>query len=367
MSDEKKKEAPPAKAKANPAEQPLARLPKNITDAPPRNSVLEAIVRSILEAYKPLNYSSAFQALGNTNLLGSYTQHDELETEISKLKLEIRAQAKALTEQTSDAKQKEKQIQGLEKNLRTLEEKQNLSHLLNRVGRNAQEKLLSSPDFKALFDRTTPCLAYVLSIDIRRSTELMLKAREPRLYAKFIIELASQLRNVILDSYGIFDKFTGDGILAFFPDFYSGVDAGYFAMKAASDCHQVFKTHYGDNRSCFISVLRDIGLGIGLDYGPVHVVQIGGDLTVVGTPVVYACRMAGADARHTFVNQPAFEELFERYSAFCDFEQKEIDIKHEGKTLAYDIVLNGKIYTPSIPDWNSSNGAAPNTSSGEDT
>jgi class 3 adenylate cyclase len=279
-------------------------------------------------------------------------QLGELESEISKLKSEINQKAQALLEQSLDTQQKEEKLRDLEGKFQALSEKQRFSHLLTRVGTAAQQKLLESPEFRALFDRESPCSAYVLSIDIRRSTDLMLKAREPKLFAQFITRLASQLRDVILENYGIFDKFTGDGILAFFPEFYSGSDAGYFALKAANSCHRIFAEHYEKNKHCFISVLLGTGLGIGIDYGPVQIVQIGGDFTVVGTPVVYACRMGGADAQHTYLNQPAFEQLFEKYSSVCDFDRCEIDIKHEGKTLAYCAELNGKSYSPAIPPWN---------------
>ncbi len=70
-----------------------------------------------------------------------------------------------------------------------------------------------------------------MSIDIRRSTDLMLKAREPRLFADFVTGLCSKLKNLIVNNYGVFDKFTGDGVLAFFPDFYSGPDAGLLAVR----------------------------------------------------------------------------------------------------------------------------------------
>lgn len=122
-------------------------------------------------------------------------------------------------------------------------------------------------------------------------------------------------------------------------------------LKAAHDCHAVFAEHYRRNKHCFTSILKDIGLGIGIDYGEVQVVQIGGDFTVVGTPVVYACRMGGADAGHTYINQPAFEELFGSYSAVCDFDESEITIKHEGNTLAYSVQLNSKQFEPKLPEW----------------
>jgi class 3 adenylate cyclase len=281
----------------------------------------------------------------------TYPQAGEFATQISELESEIREKTHALLEQELSAKDKQRSIEDLQTNLKVLSEKQSLSHLLSRVGSAAQEMLLTSLSFRALFEQESPHLSFVLSIDIRRSTELMLKARNPRLYAGFITGLAKQLREVILNNYGIFDKFTGDGILAFFPEFYTGDDAGYFVLRAAHDCHRIFTDHYRTNKHCFTSILQDIGLGIGVDYGEVQIVQIGGDFSVVGTPVVYACRMGGADAGHTYINQPAYEELFEAYSAICDFDEHEITIKREGKTLAYGVQLNGKQYDPKAPHW----------------
>jgi len=163
--------------------------------------------------------------------------------------------------------------------------------------------------------------------------------------------LAGHMRQVIIDNFGVFDKFTGDGILAFFPDFYSGKDAGFLCLDAAAKCHEVFAATYKSHRHCFMSVLADTGLGIGIDYGLVQVVQIGGDFTVVGTPVVYACRMGGCTAGDTFVNEPAFEKLFSDLSAYCDFDETVLEIKREGKTIAHRARLNGKTYSPGSPAW----------------
>jgi len=179
----------------------------------------------------------------------------------------------------------------------------------------------------------------------------MLKAREPKLFAEFIMTLAGRMRQIIIDNFGVFDKFTGDGILAFFPEFYSGRDAGFLCLDAATKCHTVFQATYKEHRRCFMSVLADTGLGIGIDYGHVQVVQIGGDFTVVGAPVVYACRMAGCTAGETFVNEPAFEKLFAELSAYCDFDETVLEIKREGKTLAHRAHLNGKTYSAAPPQW----------------
>ena len=44
--------------------------------------------------------------------------------------------------------------------------------------------------------------------------------------------LCEELKGLISDRFGIVDKFTGDGLLASFPDFFSGPDAGYRAISA---------------------------------------------------------------------------------------------------------------------------------------
>ena len=137
----------------------------------------------------------------------------------------------------------------------------------------------------------------------------MLKARKPELFSEFVTELTTALSNVVINNFGVFDKFTGDGILAFFPKFYSGESAILRAVKAAQECHEVFTNHYFNCRKNFNVFIKDVGLGIGMDYGEVSLVNSRNELTVVGIPVVYACRMSSALAGDTLLNQPALEEL----------------------------------------------------------
>jgi adenylate cyclase len=275
----------------------------------------------------------------------------ELDDEVSQLRKEIEGKARELSSKSTALAAQQTEIADLKQKLARFDEIQKLNHLLTRVGPAGQQRLLESPDFRKEFARDTPADSYVLSIDIRRSTELMLKAREPKLYARFVLELAIKLRKTVLENFGVFDKFTGDGVLAFFPEFYAGRDAGLWAVRAALVCHAVFREHYDANRSSFHTVLRDIGLGIGLDFGSLAIVEIGGDLTVVGTPVVYACRMGGAPAGTTLVNHPAYERLFERHAEYCDFRETELDVKHEGKILAYAVTGSGKPLRANQPEW----------------
>jgi len=123
--------------------------------------------------------------------------------------------------------------------------------------------------------------------------------------------------------------------LAFFPKFYSGENAIIRSLKAAEECHIAFKQHYDNSRDCFNVFIKDVGLGIGIDYGNVTLVNTSNELTVVGIPVVYACRMSGAKAGETLLNQPAKEELLAHCTTNLKISETEIQIKNEGTALAY--------------------------------
>jgi class 3 adenylate cyclase len=224
-----------------------------------------------------------------------------------------------------------------------------LNDVLGSVEENARSRLRTDRAFAAMFQGEHD--AYVLCVDIRRSTELMLKATSPALYAAFITQLCTALRAIVWAHHGIFDRFTGDGILAFFPTFYSGDDAGYLALSAAAECHAAFHELYQRSRHCFDVVIKDAGLGIGIDFGSTHLLRHWGSLTVMGKAVVYACRMSGARSGDTLVNQRAYAQLVREYPDHCEFEETEIDIKHEGAMLAHRVRLRDKSLDPRPPGW----------------
>ena len=202
---------------------------------------------------------------------GMQNKLGDIEAELAKMRKQFAEKATALGEAEKDIEKRKK----LEERYKRLLD---LYGVLTQVHSAAQEKLLDTTDedFKKWLEDETigPKDAFVMSIDIRRSTELMLKAREPDLFASFITNLCDGLKKIILDEFGIFDKFTGDGVLAFFPEFFSGEDAGYRIISAASKSHAFFDEHYKKCRHCFSTVLKETGLGIGIDYGSVHMVRI---------------------------------------------------------------------------------------------
>jgi class 3 adenylate cyclase len=315
-----------------------------------------------IESNDPKPYESM------VDVASAFMQRDarvrELESKIASLTgqyLDAEIANMKLREQLEEAEEKgpmyenvSKEKDKLERETVQLREKllkvTSLKHIAEKVEATALDLLVKEENFAELF-KDGACSAFVVSIDLRQSTTLMLKARDPQRYAMFIKDLCDRLYSAVLANHGVFDKFTGDGVLAFFPDFYSGEDAGFWAIRTAATCHLIFKEEYHKHRSCFSSVLSDVGLGIGIDFGAVNLFSLWGGLTVVGAPVVYACRMAAAPAGTTLLNQPAYEQALEKYSAFCKFRERSIDVKGEGPTVTYEVELSGKAYEPIAPDW----------------
>jgi len=275
----------------------------------------------------------------------------EADEEAARLRHEIGQQSRELIDHQANSARKDEIIRELQLKYEKVLAADGLMYLRSRVESAAQELLYASPEFEAKFEGEQACPAYVMSIDIRRSTELMLKARDPHLFARFLVVLTQALREIVLQNHGVFDKFTGDGVLSFFPTFYSGTDAGLWVLQAAQQAHSAFATHYANNRECFSSVLLDVGLGIGIDFGDVRMVRFASEFTAVGRPVVYACRMAGARAGQTLVNQPAYEQLHTKHPNVCELTPVEIVLKHEGRTLAYDARLNDRLSHLELPPW----------------
>ncbi|MGH7127662.1 MAG: alcohol dehydrogenase catalytic domain-containing protein [Planctomycetaceae bacterium] len=150
---------------------------------------------------------------------------------------------------------------------------------------------------------TTPLQMFVMAADIRESTLLMKEAVQFEQFAKIMDKFVSAVRSGIGTPGGWFDKFTGDGFLAYWvvqtssrEEYQRGfVEA---AGNLAHTAHQLIELFHRrvleDFRRNSRNLSDGVGLSIGLDAGPGFVVEIAGELTVVGPPVVGAVRMVSA-------------------------------------------------------------------------
>lgn len=274
-----------------------------------------------------------------------------LDSQISEIRKRIRKRTSELGRSIRSNSVDQKFISQLKEDLKELQTKERLKYIITRVNEEARQKLFDSDKFAALFSERSECDALVISMDIRRSTELMLTAISSELYAEFITSLTEKLSDCVTDNFGIFEKFTGDGVLAFFPDFFSGDDALLFALKTASDCHKTFIDHFNQYMDFFSLDLEQTGLGIGLDNGKISLATINGDLSIVGAPVVYACRYSAAPAGKTFLTESAYTLAKDTPEAGLRFSQVQLNIKHEGTADAYEVVSEGDFSSAKKPDW----------------
>lgn len=194
--------------------------------------------------------------------------------------------------------------------------------------------------------------AFVLSVDIRRSTDLMLQSITPTAFAEFITGLVDDIRSAIFEFHGVYDKFTGDGVLAFFPEFFSEKDSGLRALMTAEKCHRIFKKRHDESLQSFHNPQWNAGLGIGISYGDVELVQEWERLTVVGRPVVYACRYGSCPADKTYLSQQAYSQVSTKYGAHIVVESVPLEIKNANPARAYDIRLRDGLRRPlHEPSW----------------
>lgn len=310
------------------------------------------ISKSISENLKSLSkvtteYSYLFDAFSGN----SFSKQLKLEGEITQLRGRLKETIDELNRLKENDDNNEKQIEELKKIQVELSMKESLNHILPRICEKARTLILDSEKFRNEFKNLRTCQAVVVSIDIRRSTELMLKARTPQLYSKFITTLSNKLSDIIISNFGVFDKFTGDGILAFFPTFYSGNNAILRAIIAADQCHQVFEEHYLNSKDSFNIFIKDIGLGVGIDFGDVSLVNEHNEITVVGVPVVYACRLSSTHAGTTILNLAAKKSLENHLSGHAIYTAIDIPIKNEGTAVAYTASLDFKSIELDAPNW----------------
>lgn len=225
---------------------------------------------------------------------------------------------------------------------------------LNGIDLEAWVAILSDGQLLNRFKGESGFQAFVVSIDVRRSTELMLKANDESDFADFMAYLCAEIVALLKSSFGIVDKFTGDGVLAYFPMFFAGDDAGYRALLFANQAHEAFDRLYRTKRDNFKSIPLDVGLGIGVDFGTIKLKRVNGSLTVIGHPVVFACRFASCAKRgETYLNHAAYVQLA-KYGLHLKFLEARVPLKHEQDHLAYSLQSIDRSRVLSSPDWQTS-------------
>ena len=190
--------------------------------------------------------------------------------------------------------------------------------------------------------------SFVICLDIRNSTKLMFMAHQnPDKYITFIKNLIDKYREYVTNNNGIWDKFTGDGILFYLPMFKKEKQKAIKKiLELSKKFHDIFTEEYKKELkdNLFAVDLKDIGIGIGIDYGLVNYSVENNNLYAMGFPIIYACRLSCAPAYHTYYNVNALNQIINEFENNVPLKSllkkfilpKEISIKgEEGKIQIY--------------------------------
>jgi len=293
--------------------------------------------------YTPFTFASPYVL----NLSDSTNKKiDELNSEIKDKEKENKALLRKINELHSKNEDTSTQLESLRKNVDDIQKRQELLSLTSKIHPQAANIIFDKNNLLDQFNSENETSNTIMSIDIRRSTDLMLNAKSSDDFATFITGLCEGLKKIVINNFGVFDKFTGDGILAYFPEFYSGDDAVYHCCIAAKSCHEFFENYYNQNRDKF-KIIMKTGLGIGIDFGNAKLVRVNGEPTIVGIPVVYACRLSCAPWNHTYLNQPARERMKDNCIKMSEVD---IEIKNQGQATVFDLIDLGDINIKK-PSW----------------
>lgn len=161
----------------------------------------------------------------------------------------------------------------------------------------------------------------VMAADIRESTTLLERARSLQDFAVAVREMINASKEVIGHASGFFDKFLGDGFLAYWiPSDYGlemfeeeeGRAARHLrdAVTLGITMNDVFASGVMD-LSEGIEGIGPMGFSVGIEVGDVGFFRVAEEWTIIGMPVVRASRLAGAkeNVASTYLGEAAKQLL----------------------------------------------------------
>ncbi len=179
--------------------------------------------------------------------------------------------------------------------------------------------------------------------DIRKSQDLMTYAPSSKFFSEMMLDFMETSRKLIKDNFGVFDKFTGDGFLAYFNE--------EVCLKASKNFHDCFlnfshalmqysKEHFTKwTKSIRKLPLGLCGLTIGADIGKIDFKEIDGHLFAIGDTIVWANRVCSAGkSEDLIVNNILYNELKDKKGV--SFEEIESSTKAGESFVAYRMNKN---------------------------
>jgi len=159
-----------------------------------------------------------------------------------------------------------------------------------------------------------------------RSSQHLLDTLKPNQFFEFLISFVLTAKEKLFSKEykGIYDKFTGDGLIVHFSKNMSG---NTFADKAIKYSKEVIGTSVNILNEIFtqmsINYSKDVGVCAGIDYGEIMWLRNGVELTPVGQSIVYAHRLCSeASKGEILVNNLAYNKITKGIFNFNDKDIK---------------------------------------------
>lgn len=150
--------------------------------------------------------------------------------------------------------------------------------------------------------------------DIRRSQDLMTYSRE---YTEKISTFIANVQQIVINNNGIFDRFTGDGFIAYFnEELCKHMSSDYYDQmwKCCIDIMH-FATPFIDDWTKRLRKIPNepIGLSIGIDAGDVFYSSFNKQVLAIGEPSVWATRMCSSGHKSEVIfNNIAYNDMLAR-------------------------------------------------------
>lgn len=159
------------------------------------------------------------------------------------------------------------------------------------------DEVISKVD-DAYIEKMSDCDTLVLVGDIRRSQDLMTYGTDANTYRDNIIEFMNKTRQILKQNCGLYDRFTGDGFIAYFSEYMCDQEGKDYYEMMLKSCREIleFSKPFFEK---WTSLLRripetEIGLCIGVDSGKVSFKDLNNQLFAIGDACVWATRMNSA-------------------------------------------------------------------------
>jgi len=160
------------------------------------------------------------------------------------------------------------------------------------------ERIISGEELHRLLAAGDQTGVHVVVGDVRGSTLLMREAISSREYAIITTLFAERVSRTARETSGWFDKFTGDGFIAYW---ICGSKPTRYLKELVSFCsrlHSDFEDSVlPEHRKNVRNLPSHVGLSLGIDSGRCAMEVVAGDFTIIGHPVVGAVRMVDAARR----------------------------------------------------------------------